>query len=417
MKKISTLVAIIGLAAAVPGRSGDLPGVPASTNIPGQNYPRILPDLRVVFSVNAPAAQSIIFGVAERRYPAVRDANGIWTATTDPQMPGFHYYWIVIDGRSLDDPASETFYGYGRESSGIEIPEAGVDYYDAKNVPHGEIREHWYYAKTTSEWRRAFVYTPPGYDADTSTRYPVLYLQHGSGEDERGWPMQGRVNFILDNLIAEQKAKPMLIVMETGYAHKPGEPNMGLGPPPQPKGAPPAPWDLGKLFMPFEEVMVNDLIPAIDSAYRTLPDREHRAIAGLSMGGMQAFQIGLSHLDLFDYLGGFSGGGGGAGGPVDLKTAHGGVMADADAFNRRVRVVFLGIGTAEPERMLRSVQGYHDALQAAGIKHVFYESPGTAHEWLTWRRDLHEFAPLLFRDEKPPRKPSFWNALTHDFSS
>jgi enterochelin esterase family protein len=400
MIKILPLLAIVALAVAVPARSADLPGVPAATNIPGQDYPRILPDLRVIFRIKAPNAQSISFGVADKPYPAVRDANGVWTATTDPQVPGFHYYWIVTDGRSYSDPASETFYGYGRESSGIEIPETGVDYSNAKDVPHGEIREHWYYAKTTSEWRRAIIYTPPGYDTDRSTRYPVLYLQHGSGEDETGWSKQGRVNFILDNLIAEGKAKPMLIVMETGYAHKPGEPNLGLGPPPQPKGTPPAPWDLSKMFMTYEEVMVNDLIPAIDAAYRTKPGRENRAIAGLSMGGMQAFQIGLSHLDRFDYIGGFSGAGGGAGGPMDLKLAHGGAMADPDAFNRKVRVVFLGIGTAEPERMLKSVQGYHDALKAAGIDHVFYQSPGTAHEWLTWRRDLHEFAPLLFRNEK-----------------
>ncbi len=405
MLKTLPLLALTAFAAAVSGRSDDLPGVPASTNIPGQNYPRILPDRRVVFSIKAPKAESLTFGVADKPYPAVRDANGVWTVTTDPQVPGFHYYWIVTDGRSFSDPASETFYGYGRESSGIEIPETGVDYYNIKDVPHGEIREHWYFAKTTSEWRRALVYTPPGYDSDPRARYPVLYLQHGSGEDETGWPKQGRVNFILDNLIAEGKAKPMLIVMETGYAHKPGEPNLGLGPPPpSPQGAPPAPWDLGKIFQTYEEVMINDLIPAIDSAYRTQPGRKNRALAGLSMGGMQAFQIGLSHLDQFDYLGGFSGGGGGSGGPVDLKSSHGGVMANPEAFNQQVRVVFLGIGTAESERMLKSVQGYHDALQAAGINHVYYQSPGTAHEWLTWRRDLHEFAPLLFQNS-PPNQP------------
>jgi enterochelin esterase-like enzyme len=153
------------------------------------------------------------------------------------------------------------------------------------------------------------------------------------------------------------------------------------------------------MFSAFEDVMVKDLIPMIDATYRTIPDREHRAMAGLSMGGMQTFQIGLKHLDLFAHLGGFSGGGGGFGGaPFDPKTAHGGVMADADEFNRKVRLLWLGIGTAEPQRMYDGIKNYHEALGKAGIKHVYYESPGTSHEWLTWRRCLHEFAPLLFAD-------------------
>jgi enterochelin esterase-like enzyme len=242
------------------------------------------------------------------------------------------------------------------------------------------------------------VYTPPGYDSERERRYPVLYLQHGGGEDERGWPNQGKVGFIMDNLIAERKAKPMLVVMEQGYARKPGEAPPQLGPPRQPKpGEKPAPLrDFSRMFATFEEVMVNDLIPMIDATYRTIPDRENRAMAGLSMGGAQTFQITLKHLDLFAYLGGFSGAGGGFGGaPVDLKTAHGGVMADAEAFNKKVRLVWLGIGTTEG-RLYDGIKNYHEALEKAGIKHIYYESPGTAHEWLTWRRCLHEFAPLLF---------------------
>lgn len=402
MKRILTLFALAALGAA-PVRADDLPGVPASTNVPGADYPRILPDLSVVFKIKAPNAQKIMFDIGNKRTLAVRDAEGVWTATSGPQVPGFHYYWMVMDDLPLNDPASETFYGVGRETSGIEIPEAGVDYYSAKDVPHGDIREIPYYAKTTSEWRHVFVYTPPGYDANAASRYPVLYLQHGGGEDERGWPVQGRVSYILDNLIAEGKAKPMLIVMETGYARRPGEPNMPLRPPAPPApGAPAIPPDFSRMFKTFEDVMINDLIPTIDATYRTVPDREHRALAGLSMGGMQAFQIGLGHLDTFAYFGGFSGGGGGFGGPVDLKTSHGGVMADADAFNRKVKLVFLGIGSVEPERMFKSVTAYNDALTAGGIRHVFYVSPGTSHEWLTWRRDLHEFAPLLFLDTSSP---------------
>jgi enterochelin esterase-like enzyme len=272
-------------------------------------------------------------------------------------------------------------------------------------VPHGEVRERWYYSKTTQAWRRIFVYTPPGYDTDRETRYPVLYLQHGAGEDERGWPNQGRVGFILDNVIAERKAKPMLVVMEQGYARRPGDAAPSPPRPAAPGQNRPAFRDFSRLFAAFEEVMVNDLIPMIDATYRTIPDREHRAMAGLSMGGMQTFQIGLKHLDLFAHLGGFSGAGGGFGGaPFDPKTAHKGVLADAGAFNKKVRLVWLGVGTDEG-RMYEGIKSYHEALDKAGIKHVYYESPGTAHEWQTWRRCLHEFAPLLFVSAPAAARP------------
>lgn len=386
------LLALAPVAQGQPQATND--STPAPTNVGGSEYPRITPDLRVIFRVKAPDAQKIEFNLG-KRYAAVKDTDGFWTATTDPQAPGFHYYWLVIDGVQVNDPASETFYGTGRDTSGIEIPEKGVDFYLMKDVPHGDVRERRYRSGTTEAWRRVYVYTPPGYDTDRDTRYPVLYLQHGAGEDERGWSNQGHVAMIMDNLIAERKAKPMLVVMEQGYARKPGEltPTRGGGaPPPRP--------DFSRMFQTFDEVVSKDLIPYIDSTFRTIPDREHRALAGLSMGGMQACLIGLNHLDLFSYIGGFSGAGGGfGGGAFDPKTANNGVMADADAFNRRVHLFFLSIGTVEPQRMQDSVRGYHDALTKAGIKTVFYESPGTSHEWLTWRRSLHEFAPLLFQTQ------------------
>jgi enterochelin esterase-like enzyme len=308
----------------------------------------------------------------------------------------------------VNDPASETFYGTGKQTSGIEIPEQGVDDYLPKDVPHGEVRERWYHSKTTGGWRRIFVYTPPGYDSGREPRYPVLYLQHGAGEDERGWPNQGRVGFILDNLLADRKARPMIVVMEQGYARRPGDTAPFPGPPRSAAPGQPAPPrpDFSRMFGAFEDVMVKDLIPMIDATYRTIPDREHRAMAGLSMGGMQTFQITLKHLDLFAYIGGFSGGGGGFGGvPFDLKTAHNGVMADVNEFNKKVHLLWLGIGTAEPQRMYDGIKSSHQALEKAGIKHVYYESPGTSHEWLTWRRCLHEFAPLLFPSESTDRRP------------
>jgi enterochelin esterase-like enzyme len=375
--------------------------VPAPTNIRGAEHPRIHDDLRVTFRVKAPDAQKVVFGFFDsQRYPAKKGEDGFWTATTEPQVPGFHYYRVFIDGAEVNDPSSETFYGTGKDTSGIEVPEKGVDYYLPKDVPHGEVRERWYFSRTTQAWRRIFVYTPPGYDTDREARYPVLYLQHGGGEDERGWPNQGRVGFILDNLLAERKARPMLVVMEQGYARRPGEAPPAPLRPAAPGQNAPRP-DFSRMFGAFEEVMVKDLIPMIDATYRTIPDRDHRAMAGLSMGGMQSFQITLKHLDLFSHIGGFSGGGGGFGGvPFDPKTAHNGVMADADEFNKKVHLLWLGIGTAEPQRMYEGVKNYHQALEKAGIKHVYYESPGTSHEWLTWRRCLHEFAPLLFANAR-----------------
>ena len=368
--QITVALVPVVLAAGLPGGAEPLPdeSVPATSNIPGAEYPRIRSDARVVFRVKAPDAQKVEFDLG-KRYAAAKDADGNWTATTEPQVSGFHYYFLVIDGVSVNDPGSESFYGTGRQASGIEIPEKGADYSLPKDVPQGEVRERRYLSRTTGAWRRIFVYTPPGYDASRDTRYPVLYLQHGAGEDARGWGNQGRVGIIMDNLIAEGKTKPMLVVMENGYAQRAGETDA----PPAP-GAPP---DFRRRFAALDDVFLKDLIPMIDSAYRTISDRDHRALAGLSMGGFQAYMIGLSHTDTFSSIGGFSGAGGGLGGPVDLKTAYNGVMAVPDVFNRRMHVLWLGVGTAEPQRMYDSVHGYHEALTKAGIKHVYYESPGT----------------------------------------
>jgi enterochelin esterase-like enzyme len=363
---------------------------PATSNVPRAEYPRVHADGRVSFRLKAPDAKKVQVqpggadnGLGKGPYDMERGADGTWTVTTPPAVPGFHYYWLVVDGVAVNDPGSETFFGYGRPTSGVEVPEKGVDFYDAKDVPHGEVRALWYHSKVTGKARRAFVYTPPGYNPAAGTRYPVLYLQHGAGEDERGWTTQGRANFILDNLIAAQKAKPMLVVMDNGYADRAAPPAAG--------GKPGARiFD----FRGFEEVLTGELIPKVDATYRTLPDRDHRALAGLSMGGMQALQIGLNHLDQFAYLGSFSGpplGG------FDVRTSYNGAFRDAAAFNAKVRLLWLGAGTAE-ERFAAGVRSMHRALDQAGVKHVVFESPGTAHEWQTWRRSLHDFAPRLFRD-------------------
>ena len=283
--------------------------------------------------------------------------------------------------------------------TGIEIPEKGVDFYDVKEVPHGEVRVKWYFSKIANAWRRCFIYTPPDYDKDAGARYPVLYLQHGAGEDETAWSRQGRMNFILDNLIAEKKTVPMIIVMDKGHAGRAGQAPPSAAPPTVVNGTIRAGGRPGGMNA-FGEVVIQDLVPFIDRTFRTMADRDHRAMAGLSMGGMQTFQVTLNHLDLFSHIGGFSGAGGlqmMSGEKPDWKAAYNGVFADAAAFAKKVHLLWLGVGTVEPERMRAGIQGLHASLTEAGIRHVYYESPGTDHEWQTWRRDLKDFAPRLFQ--------------------
>jgi enterochelin esterase-like enzyme len=375
------------------------PGARSSSNVDGAEYPRILDDLRVEFSALAPAAQKVQVQLGST-FDLVKQPDGTWAGTSSPQVPGFHYYSLVVDGVVVNDPSTKTYFGISRESSAVEVREKGVDFYDIQNVPHGEVRERWYHSEVAGTWRRCFVYTPPGYDENMKTRYPALYLQHGAGEDETGWVRQGKANFIVDNLIATGKAQPMLIVMDKGYATRDGSPVPPMfGPAAPPLGSSASLKRMNDMTSAFEGVVVSDLIPLIDSTYRTIPDREHRAIAGLSMGAMQSFYIGFKHPDAFAYIAGFSGA------PTDFlfgentfdrATFSGGILKDASSANQRYRLLWLGVGTAENERFLKGIRGFHDMLQTAGIHHVYYESPGTAHEWQTWRRDLHDLAPRLF---------------------
>jgi enterochelin esterase-like enzyme len=362
---------------------------PATSNVRGALYPRIHLDQRITFQFRAPDAKKVHLqggdGLGKGPFPMERGENGVWTVTTPPAVPGFHYYWLLVDGIAVNDPASETYFGYGRQTSGVEVPEKGVDFYEIKDVPHGDVRAFWYHSKVTEAWRRAYVYTPPDYDMNASARYPVLYLQHGAGEDERGWNNQGRMSFIMDNLLAAKNAKPMIVVMDRGYATKRGASDATAG-----RGGPLSGTSA------FGEVVLKDLIPAIDAKYRTIADREHRAMAGLSMGGMQTMQIGLTHLDTFSYFGSFSGP---MFGKIDVKTSYGGVFSDPERFNKKVHLLWLGAGTAEG-RFLDSLKTVHEGLEKDGIKSVLVPSEGTAHEWQTWRRALYDFAPRLFRDAK-----------------
>lgn len=362
-------------------------GVSASTNIPGLKYPLIFPDNRVMFRVKAHDAQRLQIDLA-KKYDMKKDTGGYWIVITDPNVEGFHYYSLLIDGVPVADPSSQTFYGMGRMASGIDIPDTGMEYYQAQEVPHGQVRSVNYYSAITKAWRRAMVYTPAGYEEETTKRYPVLYLQHGSGEDETGWAAQGKMNFILDNLIAEKKAAPMIVVMDRGYATDPARPVAANTAGQRPGGM------AGNVF---PEVLVNEIIPMTDKKFRTIADREHRAMAGLSMGGFQTFQTTMTNTDKFAYIGGFSGAAF-LQPNATITDMYNGVWADSTAFNRKMKLVYLSIGTTEPERMYTGVKNFHEALSKAGIRHIYYESPGTAHEWQTWRRSLRQFAGLIFRD-------------------
>jgi enterochelin esterase-like enzyme len=392
------LVGLLGLMVASLCCAQDGDFQPASTNVLDAQYPRVDSASRVQVRIKAPDAAKLKVNFwSGPKMDMEKQADGYWTVTTPPQAPGLHYYTIDIDGVQVSDPGSHSFYGGSKDASAVEVPEAGATYYLPQDVPHGQIREVWYNSSVTGSWRRAFVYTPPDYDKNASVRYPVLYLQHGGGEDETGWAKQGKVNFILDNLIASKTAKPMIIVMANGYARRAGQPA------PQPgggMGSPAMMQAMQQMMSTFDEDVTKALIPYIDSTFRTIPDRNHRAMAGLSMGGMQTFVVTFNHLDMFSYIGGFSGAGGlsmRGGPPPDLKTLYNGAMADPAAFAKRVNLLWIGVGTEEPAQMKAGIQSFHKLLEDGKIQHIYYESPGTAHEWQTWRRDLKDFAPRLFK--------------------
>lgn len=375
---------------------------PASTNIVGAEYPRIDAQRRAIFRVRAPEAQSVVVSMGNTAL--VKGDDGYWTGVTAPLDPGFHYYNLRINGVEVNDPSSETFFGSGRMMSGIEVPEEGVDFYHAKKVPHGQIVSFWYFAESTGEIRQANVYIPPDYMQNNDKRYPVLYLQHGMGEDRRAWANQGRTNFILDNLIAEGKAKPMIVVMEDGgiaagmgRARRPsgaGAQGAGPGQGQAPAGAKPqqgqGPGGMPSFWDGFGSVMIKDLIPAIDANFRTLTNRENRAMAGLSLGGTQTYQITQANLDKFAYIGIFSAPFGFPG----VETGYNELLSKPDEFAKQVKVFYISMGSKEGATTGRSI---HEQLEKAGIKHVYFEAPGTAHEFQTWRKSLHGFTQLLFK--------------------
>jgi enterochelin esterase-like enzyme len=371
------------------GQSGS---VRPTTNILNAEFPRINKDLTATFRVQADLAHKVqvLMEFGQSTLDMVKDDEGYWTVTSKPLLPGFHYYAISVDGFPANDPGSRVFFAARKEVSGLEVPGPDSGFFAITDAPHGTVRNEWYVSKTTGQTRRIFVYTPPGYD-QSGLHYPVLYLQHGYGEDEAGWADQGHENFILDNLIAAHKAKPMIIVNENGQPgpsfQPPAPPHAGSKPPP---AAQVARYFMDERYETFDRVISGDLISFIDANFRTLPDREHRAIAGLSMGGSQALRIGLNHLDQFAYIGAFS--------PAiditDTTKDYDRGLANATKLNQQLRLLWIGIGS--DDFLFETVQESHETLEKARIRHVWVESPG-AHVWTVWRKYLADFAPRLFQ--------------------
>ncbi len=355
----------------------------AETTIPGNEFPKVDRERRAYFRIEAPEARKVVLDICGKKYDMQPDGKGGWMAVTDPLVAGFHYYFMNIGGVNFIDPSTETFFGCNREAGGIEIPEGPEgDYYRPQpGVAAGQVRSLYYWSESKQEWRHAMVYTPAEYDQKKmqKKRYPVLYLQHGMGEDETGWSKQGRMQHIMDNLIASGEAVPMIVVMESGDIKAPfrgGDNRQGRS-------------EYGNSFY---KVLISDLIPYIDSHFRTLTDRDHRAMAGLSWGGHQTFDVVLRHLDKFSYMGTFSGAIFG----LDLKTAYDGIFTRPEEFNRQIHCLFMMSGTEGMDKMFGTAKMVSD-LKAMGINAHYYESTGTDHEWLTWRRGLREFLPYLFK--------------------
>ena len=340
--------------------------VPSELNQPGQEYPMVNSQGYARFRVHAPEAKSVVvtLGLGGRGGTALKKgADGYWTGTTDgPMDEGFHYYHLIVDGGVVNDPGTGNYFGSCRWESGIEIPAHDGDFFAMKNVPHGNVQQVLFWSESTQCVRRAMVYTPPTYGEKKNKKYPVLYLQHGWGENETSWPVQGHANLIMDNLIAEGAIEPFIVVMTYGMTND---------------------LQFGRLFeftaKDFETVLVDELIPYIDSHFQTKADRNHRAMAGLSMGGMETKLITLRRPEAFGYYGLLSGGT---------------YMPEEITPDNEAKLFFMSCGSKEnPDGIMKATE----AMKAAGYNAVGHVSDGTAHEFLTWRRALYTMAPLLFK--------------------
>jgi enterochelin esterase-like enzyme len=346
---------------------------PASTNTFLSPYPAVNPTTReALFRVAAPHAGIVQLQLGGK-HTMKKDDKGIWWYTTTPLVVGFHYYAVLIDSVQVMDRGSEAYFGSNWESAGIEVPEGPEgDYYRFnRNVAHGEIRSLFHWSDVNGMERHVNVYVPAEYEKNQKKKYPVLYLVHGWGEDENGWSVQGHMANIMDGLIAAGKAEPMIVVMPSGDIKTNSDVRTASG--------------------DITDVFIKDLVPYIDKTFRTLPDKQHRAMAGLSRGGFQTCMAVSKNMDKFGWMGTFSGFF--IRNNESLTDAFNGMFKDSAAFNKQMKLLFISTGTEE-----RNPKEQVDALKAHGINNiVFHESQGTAHEWLTWRRALNEFAPRLFK--------------------
>jgi len=349
------------------------PGQPAASNVRRAQYPRVLPDRRAAFQLHAPDAQQVALDL-HGRHDMVRDAEGKWRFTTEPLLPGFHYYSLIVDGVTVADPASETFYGMSRMASGLEVP-YDHDHFAVQDVPHGEVRVRRYFSPVSNSWRRFFLYTPPGYDQDPQADYPVLYILHGGGEDERGWSQQGLTDVILDNLIAAGQAKPMLVAMLDGNVVAPG---------------------CGEDFLQlFEQELLQVVIPFMEQNYRVRTDAAGRALAGLSMGGIQTLHVGLRNADRFAYLGVFSSGWILPRQAEQAEQQYAAIRAHPGQLNQQLKAFYITIG-GEEDIAYQNCQAMTKRFDELGVKYGYFEAPG-GHTWPAWRESLYRFAPRLFR--------------------
>jgi enterochelin esterase-like enzyme len=349
-------------------------GRPAESNIRSARYPRILPDGHAIFRVKAPEAQKVQLDLG-KKYDMVKNVEGLWEATTDSLSEGFHYYSLIIDGMAVADPSSESFYGMGRMASGFEVPFKGDAYYEIRNVPHGDIRIKNYYSNVTNSWRDFYMYTPPDYDQNTTEKYPVLYILHGGGEDQRGWAIQGKTDLIIDNLISQKKAVPMIVVMVDGNL-----PLNGFG---------------GETLGVFEKELKQSVIPFVEQNYRVKTDAKSRALAGLSMGGIQTLYTGVKNTDLFSYLGVFSSG---WIQPMqkDIADSQYAFMENnLDKINSNLKLFWISQGGKE-DIAWKNCQTMILKFDEMKIKYAYSEYPG-GHSWPVWRNNLYNFAQLLFK--------------------
>lgn len=347
---------------------GHNPGVTTNNQgVRGREYPRITNGNRVEFKIHAPEAKKVQVDLGQL-YDCQKDADGDWTCVTEPQTVGFHYYFIVVDGARVADPTSLVYYGCSQFSSGIEIPyEAGDNRFYVQDVAHGLVSQLRFYSTTSGEWRRLFVYTPAGY-ATSGKDYPVLYIMHGGGEDETGWANQGRTDIIMDNLIAAGEANPMIVAMPDGNTSD------------------------------FESELLNDIIPAVEKNFRVIADADHRALSGLSMGGIQTLNTVVDHPEEFRYVGVFSSGWFADADPSSANSAepyYARLSERPDYYNSQFKVFYLTMG-GEEDIAWNNCRVMKEKFDGIGIKYDYFETPG-GHTWPVWRESLYRFAPQLFK--------------------